>query len=88
MFALFLLLFFIGPTSSTGSTLSEPKVKRRRLINYLSGEGQKYWGEGENLIVNDMNVTRILKKFRSRNIMEAEEKALLNDVRVLCCEHI
>ncbi|KAL9550407.1 hypothetical protein MBANPS3_004735 [Mucor bainieri] len=70
------------------SSVSEGAVKRRRVIDYFQGNGSKDWSPKSELIINGTNVTKLLEKFRSRNIILAEEINSVNSIRVLSLSHI
>ncbi|RCH86055.1 hypothetical protein CU097_005302, partial [Rhizopus azygosporus] len=74
--------------SSSESSQSEPDVKRKKTLNYFHGKRIKSWEPVTALIVDDLDITEILKKFRDKNIRIAEASNHLSSVRLLSVSHI
>lgn len=64
------------------------KLKRKRVVNYLAGNGVKEWRPKKELIGNDINITAALEKFRDRNIKQVEANKTINDLRILSLSFI
>ncbi|OBZ81307.1 hypothetical protein A0J61_10645 [Choanephora cucurbitarum] len=78
-----------SPTpDSSRSTVSEPKIKRRKKLTYLVGQGSKEWEPSCPLVIKDVDVTKVLKRFRDQNVKSADDGHLLGDVRVLSLSHV
>lgn len=63
-------------SDSSASSLSDSEVKRKKVINYLSGAGEEKWVPRTQLIHNEINITAALKKFRDRNVKEAKKNEI------------
>ncbi|CAO3702264.1 unnamed protein product [Rhizopus stolonifer] len=74
--------------SDTDSSVSEGEVKRKRTLSYFGGSGIKEWSPKSMFVINDLNVTQLFLKFRSRNIILAEEINCVNSIRILSLSHI
>lgn len=70
-------------SDDSDSSISEGEVKRKRELNYFAGFGEKEWEPKTKLIYNDLDITKILSKFRTRNVILAEEVNNVNPVRLL-----
>lgn len=70
------------------SSIPSNEVKRRKKISYLLGNGQKEWLSTQQLLINGIDITRALKKFRQLSIKEAEKGAELNSLKILSLSHI
>lgn len=77
-----------GESNSSTSTLSDNGVKRRKKIDYLSGEGISEWAPQTRLIVKDFDVTEFLKKYRKRNLKIAKKVNDLSDLKLLSLSFI
>ncbi|KAG1176428.1 hypothetical protein G6F36_010956 [Rhizopus arrhizus] len=67
----------------TDSSLSGPEVKRRKKLTYFNGGGQKMWEIQSSLIMDSVNVSSILDRFRRKSILAAENNKNINRMRVL-----
>ncbi|GAN05847.1 hypothetical protein MAM1_0103c05323 [Mucor ambiguus] len=67
---------------SSDSTVSEPKVKRKKALGFFHGAGTKHWNPKTELVVNGSNITKALQNFRKRNIQIAETNNNLSPVRL------
>ncbi|OBZ80303.1 hypothetical protein A0J61_11648 [Choanephora cucurbitarum] len=73
-----------SPTpESSNSSVSEPRIKRRKKLDYLVGEGAEQWEPSYQLIVNEINLTKRLKKLRDQSVDSAKLGRLISDVRIL-----
>ncbi|KAG1462476.1 hypothetical protein G6F46_001392 [Rhizopus delemar] len=66
--------------TDSDSSQSDPQVKRTRFLNYFHGNGQKQWNPERRLVVNEIDITAALKKFRDRNIKFAETSNHVNSI--------
>lgn len=60
--------------SDSDSSTSSCEVKRREKICYFLGRGEKIWVPKQELLVNNINITKALKKFRKASVKEAEKE--------------
>ncbi|KAI8077281.1 uncharacterized protein B0P05DRAFT_597268 [Gilbertella persicaria] len=70
------------------SNSSVSSVKRYKKINHFMGRGQKEWKSKEELFVENINVTEVLKRFRKQSIAEADKNNDINCLRILSLSHI
>lgn len=63
-------------------------MKRRKKVNYFFGRGQKNWVPKQELLVDKVDITSALKKFRKTSVKEAEKGKGLNNLRILSLSHI
>ncbi|ORE01295.1 hypothetical protein BCV72DRAFT_339521 [Rhizopus microsporus var. microsporus] len=73
---------------SSVSSVSSCEVKRSRKLDYLAGNGQKEWEPKDKLILNGIDITAALIKFRNNSIKAAEKKNDLNSLRILSLSHV
>ncbi|KAI8377246.1 hypothetical protein BD560DRAFT_348756 [Blakeslea trispora] len=69
--------------ATSNSTVSTAEVKRSRKVRYFLGKGSKSWTPEEELMLGDVNITKMLKKFRNLSISEADKTGSINSLRVL-----
>ncbi|KAI8094064.1 hypothetical protein BDF21DRAFT_448346 [Thamnidium elegans] len=67
-------------SSSSGSSDSDPKVKRRRRLTYFGGDGIKQWKPPTALIIEKIDVTSVLKRYKEKNIKMAEKLCCICDI--------
>ncbi|KAI8090457.1 hypothetical protein BDF21DRAFT_411325 [Thamnidium elegans] len=67
----------------SGSSASSVEVKRAKRINYFLGEGEKKWKPKQELLINNVNVTELFKRFRKHSIAEVEKNGHINPLRIL-----
>ncbi|KAG2237317.1 hypothetical protein INT48_009050 [Thamnidium elegans] len=67
----------------SGSSASSVEVKRAKRINYFLGEGKKKWKPKQELLINNVNVTELFKRFRKHSIAEVEKNGHINPLRIL-----
>ncbi|KAI8090455.1 hypothetical protein BDF21DRAFT_333601 [Thamnidium elegans] len=72
----------------SGSSASSVEVKRAKRINYFLGEGEKKWKPKQELLINNVNVTELFKRFRKHSIAEVEKNGHINPLRILSLSHI
>ncbi|CAO3700720.1 unnamed protein product [Rhizopus microsporus] len=68
--------------------ISSCEVKRARKLDYLTGNGQKKWEPKDKLVLNGVDITSALVKFRNSSIKAAEDINGLNPLRVLSLSHV
>ncbi|RCI06630.1 hypothetical protein CU098_012877 [Rhizopus stolonifer] len=61
----------------------EREIKRRRKLTYFNGNGQKKWEIQNPLIIEDVNISSSLARFRRKSISAAEKKRDLTPIRIL-----
>ncbi|KAG1515116.1 hypothetical protein G6F52_009758 [Rhizopus delemar] len=70
------------------SSISSAEVKRSKKINYFLGGGKKEWKPKEEVIVENINITKVFKRFRKQSIAEVEKDNDINCLRILSLSHI
>ncbi|KAG2234490.1 hypothetical protein INT48_004869 [Thamnidium elegans] len=66
--------FFLAPSPSiSDSSISSVEIKRAKKIAYFLGQGNKKWVTKEKLIVDGIDITDALNRFRKHSIKEAEK---------------
>ncbi|KAG0823109.1 hypothetical protein G6F19_011030 [Rhizopus arrhizus] len=65
------------------SSISSAEVKRSKKINYFLGGGKKEWTPKEEVFVENINITEVLKRFRKQSIAEVEKNKDINCLRIL-----
>ncbi|KAI8082267.1 hypothetical protein BDF21DRAFT_361307, partial [Thamnidium elegans] len=79
----------LSPSPSiSDSSISSVEVKRAKKIAYFLGQGNKKWVTKEKLIVDGIDITDALNRFRKHSIKEAEKTNSVNGLRVLSLSHI
>ncbi|KAG1041008.1 hypothetical protein G6F43_012186 [Rhizopus delemar] len=73
---------------SSNSSISSAEVKRTKKINYFCGNGKKEWNFKEEWIVDSINITKELDRFRRRSIVEVEKNRDINSMRILALSHV
>ncbi|KAG0782212.1 hypothetical protein G6F17_011432 [Rhizopus arrhizus] len=68
------------------SSISSAEVKRSKKINYFLGGGKKEWTPKEEVFVENINITEVLKRFRKQSIAEVEKNKDINCLRILTRE--
>ncbi|ORE21944.1 hypothetical protein BCV71DRAFT_241350 [Rhizopus microsporus] len=79
---------FFAITSKAEYNISSCEVKRARKLDYLTGNGQKKWEPKDKLVLNGVDITSALVKFRNSSIKAAEDINGLNPLRVLSLSHV
>ncbi|KAL9537240.1 hypothetical protein MBANPS3_011957 [Mucor bainieri] len=74
--------------TSSESSIFQPESKRKKTLNFFLGKGQKEWSPKTERVINNLNITQALLKFRSRNINVAETSSNLSPVRILSLSHV
>ncbi|KAI8638381.1 hypothetical protein BD408DRAFT_477679 [Parasitella parasitica] len=70
------------------SSISSAEVKRSKKINYFLGRGKKEWKPKEEVLVENINITEVLKRFRKQLIAEVDKSNHINGLRILSLSHI
>ncbi|KAF1800801.1 hypothetical protein FB192DRAFT_1428943 [Mucor lusitanicus] len=73
---------------SSNSSISSAEVKRAKKINYFHGNGKKKWDFKKEWIVDSVNLTKELDKFRRRSIVQVEKDRDINSLRILALSHV
>ncbi|KAI9254797.1 hypothetical protein BY458DRAFT_492880 [Sporodiniella umbellata] len=81
---------FNGPTNPylSDESISPVYVKRTVKTNYFLGKGSKCWKPREQLLVQNIDITEALRRFRKRSVIEADNGNDLNSLRVLSLSHL
>ncbi|KAI9254795.1 hypothetical protein BY458DRAFT_461973 [Sporodiniella umbellata] len=69
-------------------SISPVYVKRTVKTNYFLGKGSKCWKPREQLLVQNIDITEALRRFRKRSVIEADNGNDLNSLRVLSLSHL
>ncbi|KAG1046700.1 hypothetical protein G6F43_010826 [Rhizopus delemar] len=70
------------------SSISSVEVKGSKKINCFLGDGNKEWKLKEEFIVDNINISKELKRFRKLSIAEFERNKDINCLRILALSHI
>ncbi|KAG1369271.1 hypothetical protein G6F61_012473 [Rhizopus arrhizus] len=70
------------------STLSDNGVKKRKTMDYFHGEGNMLWEPKSQLVIQEINITEYLLKYRQRNIKLATLNNNLSDLKQLSLSYI
>ncbi|CAO3692094.1 unnamed protein product [Rhizopus stolonifer] len=70
------------------STLSDNGVKKRKTMDYFYGEGNMLWEPKSQLLIQEINVTEYLLKYRQRNIKLATLNNNLSDLKQLSLSYV
>ncbi|KAG0781374.1 hypothetical protein G6F21_011679 [Rhizopus arrhizus] len=70
------------------SSISSAEVKRSKKINYFLGGGKKEWTPKEEVLVQNISITEVFRRFRKQSIAEVEKMNDINCLRILSLSHI